>query len=73
MAGPPVNPRTAVPSKNSSTANMNKMPDTSLVVDGQPERQRDAGFSRLQAVLGLRKKVTEDGKKLNSTALVLSD
>ena len=41
----------------------NTLPDTSLiVVDDEPAKLCQAEFSRLQAALGLKRKITADGK-----------
>jgi len=72
MAHPPeTQSRTAAPPTNKSTAPTNGPPKTSLVIEDEEASQRQAQFSRLQAALGLRKKITEDGEKNDLTVVAL--
>jgi len=49
------------------------MPNTLLIVEPEPARQRQGELSRFQEALGLRKKPTANGKRLELTALVLQN
>lgn len=72
MAHPPgTQSRTAAPPTNKSTAPTNETPDNPLVVEDEEASQRQAQFSRLQAALGLKKKVTEDGEIIELTVVTL--
>lgn len=72
MAHPPeTQSRTAVPPTNKFTAPTNETPDNTLVVEDEEASQRQAQFSRLQAALGLKRKVTEDGEIIELTVVTL--
>jgi hypothetical protein len=50
----------------------NTLPYTSLVEDDEPARLCQAEFSRLQAALGLKRRITADGKICEHTKSIKS-
>lgn len=72
MALPPeTQSRTAAPPTNRFATPTDEKPDISLVVEDEEARHCEAQFSRLQAALGLKKKITEDGETLELTVFTL--